>query len=1526
MKLTEEAAQVGDGGVASTAAAAVGAASGEHENAFSLRSYQQEMVEQSLQQNIIVAMDTGSGKTHIAISRAAAELEICAPDQLVWFLAPTVTLCEQQYHLFVSALPAYQARLLTGADGVDSWKDQSVWDGVLCNIRVVVSTPAVLLDALIHGFVKLGGIALLIFDEAHNCRGDHSSHRVMRDFYQPAMFKNGQDGVPKILGLTASPVINAKANGLEVIEKSLNAITRSPKTYRTELLQFTHQPNLVKLVYPGGTSDVPVLPTALRYVHQGLNIDEDPYIVQLAQQVRQCNEENKTKLRQKLNLTRLTRKTFVQDQLQQLYSRAMNMNEELGTSAADYYMSSCIDRFLQNVRSGVKASTELTDEEQTYLCAQFEKILHLVPPGPSAHVWDKLSPKVQTLVDLLRRQHAPDFKGLVFVEQRATVAVLEHILSVHPDLQGLYRPGTFVGVSGNTKRKFAIGELVQMKHQQQTLEDFKAGKRNLIIATNVLEEGIDVSSCNTVISFDMPKNIKSFIQRRGRARKKESTFVIMCQGDSEFAGRQDQWQTLEEKMKENYLNDLRTLREIEERESQEEKLDMVLQVQSTGARLTCEDAVQHLYHFCSVLVRSNDGFVDLRPRFGFQEDEGGFISSTVTLPTSVDAKVRKAQSRYSWTTERAARKDAAFQAYEALYKAGLVNDNLLPLHSQAPDFGKMETIASLEIVPSRMDPWIPVAKALAQVDGPSQWHRMLITISSADLEPMRIQLLLPCPPPSVSDFALYWNECTQLSVSVGAVDTVVLDAEGVKKLQMGTFTLLGSVYGSRMSAELTDFMALLWPLQETNVLGQNLDLASGVFSGWQSASEVIAALSPDDIVSMSTSLRDRGQIGLIRDIGEIGRPYLFHAFEMGPDNADIAPKLQVMGTVFPKRRDFLHPMNADAANNGMYTKIHSLPVETCVIDRMPGYLTRISLFMPSIFHRIELSMLAEELRSSILAPVQINNLDLVLQAVTASSTTEEDYQRLEFLGDCILKMCTSITLMSNNLSWPESYLAPAKDRIVSNGALARACRRAGLEPYIITQAFTGSKWRPRYVHDALASQTAPAKTRQESSKVLADVIESLIGASYIDGGLTKAESCIRTLLPSVNNTWRAIPSAQSILSSSYPSPPLPIHVEKLERLLGYTFKNKLILLEAITHPSFSSYREQTTSSYQRLEFLGDAVLDYIVTKRLYRHAPPLPHHLMHRIRTAVVNAAFLAHLCIAFSIPEPRTAVPVPGSPLSKTTSAADTTTDTTPTTPTPTTTPIPRALWQFMRHTSSAGAPASITIVQRATVARHALLGPAIDTALWQGLTYPWAALTHLRAEKFFSDLVEAVLGAIFVDSAAGGQEMGSKEGAGEEGFAAAEAFVRRIGVMGVLERVLKDMVDCLHPKERVGLLAGNERVVYEWVGEDMEATGPSKRGQFRCRVLIGGRVVGGWAEGDNRLDAEVAAAARAVVVLRKDAEEKTAGDGDGMDLVVGLGLDGQRNGKGNGDGGEGMEEHEGDRLDGEGDVEMMGVDGAVD
>ncbi len=84
--------------------------------------------------------------------------------QLIWFLAPTVALCEQQFKVISRQIPSVQVKLLSG-DNVDSWSSEAIWSEFLLNVKIAVSTYQILYDALSHAFVKLSSLALIVFDE-----------------------------------------------------------------------------------------------------------------------------------------------------------------------------------------------------------------------------------------------------------------------------------------------------------------------------------------------------------------------------------------------------------------------------------------------------------------------------------------------------------------------------------------------------------------------------------------------------------------------------------------------------------------------------------------------------------------------------------------------------------------------------------------------------------------------------------------------------------------------------------------------------------------------------------------------------------------------------------------------------------------------------------------------------------------------------------------------------------------------------------------------------------------------------------------------------------------------------------------------------------------------------------------------------------------------------------------------------------------------------------------------------------------
>jgi ribonuclease-3 len=88
---------------------------------------------------------------------------------------------------------------------------------------------------------------------------------------------------------------------------------------------------------------------------------------------------------------------------------------------------------------------------------------------------------------------------------------------------------------------------------------------------------------------------------------------------------------------------------------------------------------------------------------------------------------------------------------------------------------------------------------------------------------------------------------------------------------------------------------------------------------------------------------------------------------------------------------------------------------------------------------------------------------------------------------------------------------------------------------------------------------------------------------------------------------------------------LPTDIPKLEKILAVEFINKQLLLSAVTHRSYlNEHREATWEHNERLEFLGDAVLELVVTDYLYRTYPEKPEGELTAVRAALVNTVSLA--------------------------------------------------------------------------------------------------------------------------------------------------------------------------------------------------------------------------------------------------------------------------------------------------------------
>ena len=89
----------------------------------------------------------------------------------------------------------------------------------------------------------------------------------------------------------------------------------------------------------------------------------------------------------------------------------------------------------------------------------------------------------------------------------------------------------------------------------------------------------------------------------------------------------------------------------------------------------------------------------------------------------------------------------------------------------------------------------------------------------------------------------------------------------------------------------------------------------------------------------------------------------------------------------------------------------------------------------------------------------------------------------------------------------------------------------------------------------------------------------------------------------------------------------------LQARLGHTFKTPALLLQALTHPGYTNEHPDDGDHYQRLEFLGDAVIQFVVTEALFHLRPLEREGELSRLRVALTNGVFLGKLAHELGIP-----------------------------------------------------------------------------------------------------------------------------------------------------------------------------------------------------------------------------------------------------------------------------------------------------
>lgn len=150
----------------------------------------------------------------------------------------------------------------------------------------------------------------------------------------------------------------------------------------------------------------------------------------------------------------------------------------------------------------------------------------------SATILTNSSPKIIHLFMYLRKylqENDPkELKALVFVQRRHSAKNLYHVMKRFAESEGARFPvhADFM-VGNNSTMPESVEAVLENKRNREVVKRFRKNEINLIVASSVLEEGVDLQMCNLVMSVDTPSSFRSYVQSKGRARMSTSNYVIM---------------------------------------------------------------------------------------------------------------------------------------------------------------------------------------------------------------------------------------------------------------------------------------------------------------------------------------------------------------------------------------------------------------------------------------------------------------------------------------------------------------------------------------------------------------------------------------------------------------------------------------------------------------------------------------------------------------------------------------------------------------------------------------------------------------------------------------------------------------------------------------------------------------------------------------------------------------------------------------------------------------------------------------
>ncbi len=466
------------------------------------RAYQVNLAEIANEKDTLIVLSTGLGKTVIAALVAAKRLTEY-PDSKVLFLAPSRPLVDQQARFLrrTVSLSKNEIICLTGQDSPEKRREQ--WN----QAKIIVMTPQALQNDLIQGSYDLSDVSLIVYDEAHRGVGNYA-YTFIAEIYE----KQGLH--QRSLGLTASP-----GHDSEHIKRVCGNLKLEAVEARTE-----KSPDVKEYIVSIDTNVqyitlTPEIETLRDLLYSLLEDYLNPirkygYSVPSGHRLskREILELQRNVRREIGSYTKPPRHLYLIIRNLTAALRIVHLLEFIGTQGLTPTL-----RYIQGVyeeirnKKGSKGVKDLVSRDEF---RQFERLLEVLIEKGHRH------PKADLLLEIVNEQLSIDLDSriLIFTRFRDTASEVVRTLETLPDV----RASRFIGQSSKTGDKG-----FSQRKQVKVLDGFRNNEYNVLVATQVGEEGLDIPECNLVIFYDCVPSVVPYIQRRGRTGRHAPGRVVI---------------------------------------------------------------------------------------------------------------------------------------------------------------------------------------------------------------------------------------------------------------------------------------------------------------------------------------------------------------------------------------------------------------------------------------------------------------------------------------------------------------------------------------------------------------------------------------------------------------------------------------------------------------------------------------------------------------------------------------------------------------------------------------------------------------------------------------------------------------------------------------------------------------------------------------------------------------------------------------------------------------------------------------